>query len=55
MNTHEQYLQLVLAACQTKRAADIRSYIKLSLATSSFGIGIAFAWFLLGGLMALLM
>ncbi len=55
MNTNEQHLQLVLAACQAKRAADIRSYIKFSIAAFFFGTGIAFVWFLLGSLMALLM
>ena len=54
MNTNEQHLQLVLAACEAKRAADIRGYIKLALAAFSFGTGVAFVWFLLGCVMALM-
>jgi hypothetical protein len=55
MNTNEQHLRLVLAACQAKRAADIRSYIKLSLAAFSFGTGIAFVWFLLWSILTIIM
>ncbi|MBP3198105.1 MAG: hypothetical protein J6N21_14015 [Butyrivibrio sp.] len=52
MYSNEQHLQLVLAACQAKRAADMRNLLHLMIAAFSFGIGCAFVWFIIGTLMA---
>ena len=54
MHSNEQHLELVLAACQAKRAADMRNYIKLSLAAFSFGTGVAFIWLFLGAALSLI-
>ncbi|WP_156031915.1 hypothetical protein [Selenomonas sp. AE3005] len=51
MYSNEQHLQLVLAACQAKRAADMRNLLNLVIA-AFFGTGCAFVWFIIGTLMA---
>ena len=55
MSTNEQHLQLVLAACQAKRAADMQKLFSLVVAAFSFGSGCAFIWFLIGSLMAIIL
>ena len=55
MPTNEQHLHLVLAACQAKRAADMRNLLRLVIVAFSFGIGCAIVWFIIGTLMAVLL
>ena len=55
MPTNEQHLQLVLAACQAKRAADTQKLFSLVIAAFSFGSGCAFIWFLIGSLMTIML
>ncbi|WP_295161373.1 hypothetical protein [Selenomonas sp. AE3005] len=52
MYSNEQHLQLVIAACQAKRAADMRNLLNLVIAAFFFGTGCAFVWFIIGTLMA---
>ncbi len=52
MSSNEQHPQLVLAACQAKRAADMRNLLNLVIAALLFGTGCAFVWFIIGTLMA---
>ena len=42
MTTNEQHLNLVIAACQAKRAADMQKLFSLIVAAFSFGSGCAF-------------
>ena len=55
MTTNEQHLNLVIAACQAKRAADMQKLFSLIVVAFSFGSGCAFVWFLIGSLMALIL
>lgn len=55
MTTNEQHLNLVIAACQAKRAADMQKLFSLIVAAFSFGSGCAFVWFLIGSLMAIIL
>ncbi len=53
MPTNEQHLELVLAACQAKRAADTRELVSTIIAAFSFGTGCAFMWFVVVSIMSL--
>ena len=54
MTTNEQHLELVLAACQAKRAADTRELVSTIIVAFSFGTGCAFAWFVIVSIMSLI-
>ncbi|WP_187620336.1 hypothetical protein [Selenomonas ruminis] len=55
MTTNEQHLNLVIAACQAKRAADMQKFFSLIVAAFSFGTGCAFIWFIICSLMAIIL
>ena len=54
MPNNEQHLRLVLAACQAKRAADMKRLVQLAITAFSFGTGCALVWILLGTFIAIL-
>ena len=55
MTTNEQHLNLVIAACQAKRAADMQKIFSLIVAAFSFGSGCAFVWFIICTFMSILL
>ncbi len=54
MPNNEQHLRLVLAACQAKRADDMKRLVQLAVTAFSFGTGCALVWVLLGTFIAIL-
>ena len=53
MPTNEQHLQLVLDACEAKRADDMRNTLNIMIAAFCFGTGCAFVLLVTGAIVPL--